>query len=538
MQHDTHPPDPHDHAGDHGPHHGSMGERGVTRHGMHAGHDDANHHDAGHHDANHAGGQMHEMSEQDRRRMVVTHHRRTLWVWWTLVLLGLWTAAAPLTFDYRLGAVDVPGRSVWLSLDARVGALFWSDLLSGLLLAFLGWRTLTPGRPFSRWAACFVGVWLTFAPVLFWSPSMLAYLNDTIVGALVIALTILVPGMPSMVMMMKTGPEVPPGWSYNPSSWPQRWVMIALAFAGWLVSRYLAAFQLGYTDRAWDPFFGDGSRRVLLSDMSHMWPISDAALGALSYTFEFLMGFMGSPARWRTMPWMVLFFGVLIIPLGLTHVVLVVSQPVVVGQWCTLCLLAAAIMLPMIPLSVDEVVAMCQFMRKAVWRDGKPFWRTFWKGDTLEMTEDGRGGADERTPDLADLPSRPLAVVRASTWGVSAPWPLALATVLGLYMMIAPTLLGTAAGDPTGNFSLTDSNHLAGAAVVVAAVCAMGEVIRAGRYLNVLLGLWLAATPLFLAGGNTASTVNNVIVGLALIVLSLPRGKVVERYGRWDQCIF
>jgi hypothetical protein len=27
------------------------------------------------------------------------------------------------------------------------------------------------------------------------------------------------------------------------------------------------------------------------------------------------MGLMGSPARWRTMPWMVTFFGILVIPL-------------------------------------------------------------------------------------------------------------------------------------------------------------------------------------------------------------------------------
>ncbi len=83
--------------------------------------------------------------------------------------------------------------------------------------------------------------------------------------------------------------------------------MIGLGFAGWVVSRYLAAFQLGYIDRVRDPFFGEGSRLVLNSDLSHAWPISDAGLGAFAYTLEFLMGWMGSPARWRTMPWMVTF---------------------------------------------------------------------------------------------------------------------------------------------------------------------------------------------------------------------------------------
>ncbi len=62
---------------------------------------------------------------------------------------------------------------------------------------------------------------------------------------------------------------------------------------------------------------------------------------------------------------MVTFFGVLVIPLGLTHILLVISQPLVVGEWCTMCLVAAGVMLPMIPLEVDEVVAMGQHMVEA-----------------------------------------------------------------------------------------------------------------------------------------------------------------------------
>ena len=94
-------------------------------------------------------------------------------------------------------------------------------------------------------------------------------MNDTLVGALVMGLTVLIPGMPNMIMYMEMGSEVPPGWSYNPSSWPQRWIMIVTGLAGWMVSRYLAAFQLGYIDTVWDPFFGSSSIEVLNSSMSH-----------------------------------------------------------------------------------------------------------------------------------------------------------------------------------------------------------------------------------------------------------------------------
>jgi uncharacterized membrane protein len=486
-----------------------MGERGVTRmaHGDHP------------------------MSEADREHMRAEHHKKTLWVWWTLVLLGLWMVVAPLTLDYGRSPAVPPGpggvgaRELPLSLETRVAAMYWSDLLSGVLLVIFGWRTLTPGRPVSKWLACFVGVWLQFAPLVFWSPSPAAYLNDTLVGMLVIALTILVPGMPGMMMIMKPGPTVPPGWTYNPSSWPQRGVMIALAFAGLVVSRLLAAYQLGYTPRAFEPFFGAGTVRVLTSDMSRSLPISDAALGVAAYTFEFLMGWMGSPARWRTMPWMVLFFGILVVPLGLTHIVLVISQPVVVGEWCTLCLLAALIMLPMIPLTLDEVVAMGQFMVRRVKGEGQPFWRTFWLGDTDEGEK-----PDERSPELGSFPGKPVEVLRAGVWGVSVPWQLALATALGVWLVFAPSVFGT-----TG--PAADSDHLSGALIVTVAVVAMAEVGRAFRFLNVPLGLWVALAPWVLSGAALPAQLSGLVVGLAVAALSFPRGVVYERYGGWDRYV-
>jgi hypothetical protein len=238
--------------------------------------------------------------------MLFVHHSQTLWVYWFLIMLGFWLVLNPLTFGYSQGTVEPSGgREVWLTLSERAAAMTWSDILSGLLLILFGWRSLRPNRPVSLWICCFVGIWLTMAPVVFWSPTSAGFLNGSLVGMLVIALTIMIPGMPNMIMFMAHGTTVPKGWSYNPSSWPQRWIMIAIGFAGYFVSRYLAAFQLGYIDFAWDPFFGDGTRQVLNSPMSHSFPISDAALGTAVYTFEFLMGFMGSPQHWRTMPWMV-----------------------------------------------------------------------------------------------------------------------------------------------------------------------------------------------------------------------------------------
>jgi hypothetical protein len=503
--------DPNTHE-EHGHQHGGMGMRGVTR-PM----EEMKHH--GH------GGHHHEMSDDDKHHMLVMHHKQTLWIYWTLVILGFWVLFSPLTFSYAKATVDPSGgREIWLTLAQRVEFMTWSDIIAGLLLIVFGWRSLTPNRPISLWVCCFIGVWLTFAPLIFWAPTGASYLNATIVGAWVIALSILIPGMPNMILFMKMGGNQPPGWSYNPSSWPQRWILICLAFAGWITSRYLAAFQMGYIDHAWDPFFGESTRQVLNSNMSHMWPVSDGGFGAAAYTFEFLMGFMGATSRWRTMPWMVLFFGILVIPLGLVHIFLVISQPVIVGHWCTLCLLAAGLMLPMIPLSVDEVIAMGQHMLDSK-RKGHGLWQTFWKGGPAEGST-----MDERSPDLIDLPQKPGAVVGAALWGMTFPWRLVLATLAGLWLMFTPAALGVAE-------TASHLFHLGGALVVVTSVIAMGEPLRAGRYFNLLLALIVAGGVWFLPGANLLAQINGIVVALVIAALSIPRGPKTETYGRWDRFI-
>lgn len=502
---------------------GGMGNRGVTRpmSGMHKGHAEEEQHDSAGHK------EHHKMGPEQRNEMLHMHHMQTLWVYWMLVILGIWMVISPLTFSYGKATVDPSGgREVWLSLADRIAAMKWSDITSGVLLIAFGWRSLTVNRPVSLWICCFVGIWLSMAPILFWAPNAAAYVNGTLVGALVVALTILIPGMPNMIMYMKMGSDVPPGWSYNPSSWPQRWIMIVLAFFGWLVSRYLGAFQLGYIDYAWDPFFGNSTRQVLNSSMSHSLPVSDGALGAFAYTLEFLMGWMGSPSRWRTMPWMVTIFGILVIPLGLVHIFLVISQPVVVGEWCTFCLLAAAIMLPMISLAVDEVFAMLQHMVQAKKR-GDNLWEVFWKGgQPFEMN------SDQRSPKLMELPNKPWEVFKASIWGMSFPWTLTASVVLGLWLMFAPATFGVGIEAKAANV-----NHLAGSLIIVISVVCMGEVVRLGRYLNALPGLAVAIIPWFLQDSNLALNISGAVAGLLVAALSLPRGPKTENYGLWDRFV-
>jgi len=445
---------------------------------------------------------QHATSREARARMVVEHHKTTAWLPILVAMLALWLAMSPFVTSYRSPAHGL--------LDLLIG-------LAGAILAAV-WL-IAPLRFFAQWLIAIGGSWLLLQPLVFWAGAA-EYTTDTMIGALWIACSILIPEMPGMMMVMKPGPQVPPGWSYNPSSWLQRAPIIALALIGFFLSRHLAAFQLGHIEKVWEPFFGEGTRRVLTSDVSRAWPISDAGLGAMSYLLEALMGFMGGQDRWRTMPWMVTFFGILVIPLGTVSIVLVIMQPVVVGAWCTLCLLTAALMLFMIPLTLDEVWAMGEFLLRSK-RNGKPFWRTFFLGDTIE----GGKEQDENAPKFgAPL----LAFLPAMVWGLTLPWNLVASALAGVWLMFAPSILGA-----TGRAA--DNDHLIGALVVTWSVIVLAEVARPARYLNVLFGIWLLIAPWVLPGHSAGARWNTLAVGMLIALFAIPSGNIRAKLGLSDR---
>ena len=428
--------------------------------------------------------------------MMLEHPTKERWPQYPIIILGLWLISSPFTFGYQ---------SV---------AMMWSDIVSGVLLIGLATGVLVFRNGWANYANGFVGLWLLFAPIIFWAPTAAAYLNDTLVGILVITFSVLI-----VMRMEMSGPNVPPGWTYNPSTGAQRAPIIAAGLIGFFFSSHMAAFQLGYIDAVWDPIFGRGTVDVLTSDVSQAFPVSDAGLGAVAYAVETLMGFMGDKRRWRTMPWMVTFFGIVVIPLGFVQIVLIILQPVAVGAWCTLCLLSAFAMLCMIALTVDEVVAMGQFLARRM-RQGESLWHAFWMGGRIP--EDEAGVADAMRSDTGSF--------RSMFWGVSIPWTLLVAAALGLWLMLSPTLFGTQG-------LMADSSHLVGALVVTFAVIAMGEPARAVRFINIPFGAWILIAPWLLPGASTVAVWNSVIAGALLVLISILRGPVKDRYGSWDQYI-
>ena len=189
-------------------------------------------------------------------------------------------------------------------------------MASGLAVIALSGLALARPRSWLPWAVALVGVWLLLAPLVFWTASPAAYAVDTLIGTLVIVFAVMVPPQPGLSREALASPaDVPLGWSYSPSSYVQRVPIVALAFIGLFVSRYLGAFQLGHIDSLWDPFFSghgggrNGTEAVVTSSVSKAFPIADAGFGAVAYILDILTGIIGDQRRWRTMPWLVLLFG-------------------------------------------------------------------------------------------------------------------------------------------------------------------------------------------------------------------------------------
>jgi uncharacterized membrane protein len=327
-----------------------------------------------------------------------------------------------------------------------------------------------------------------------------------------------------------SGPTVPPGWDVSPSSWAQRLPIIALAFVGLHISRYLAAYQLGHIDGVWEPFFPggpdpkNGTEEIITSSVSRAWPVPDAGLGAVTYALEIVTGLIGSARRWRTMPWLVVLFGLMIVPLGVVSLTFIIIQPIWIGTWCTLCLIAAVAMLIQIPYSLDELVATGQFLMRRK-RAGRSLLAVFFMGDTDEPA-----GPVPRS--LHDVPAqRPVReLVRDSiAGGVGTPWNLLACTAIGAWLMFSRLALGNEG-------AAANADHLLGALVITISVIALSEVGRAVRLLNVPLGIALVLAPILLDAPDAAA-VSSVGCGVLVILLSLRRGPVRQHYARWDRLI-
>lgn len=436
-------------------------------------------------------------------------HAKNLWAHFINMGLGLWLLTSPPLLGY-----------------ANTG-MAYSDWAAGLLLMVFAGLSLSWRFAWARWVCAAVGLWVIFAPLLFWADSAAAYLNSTLVGILVIGFAAAIRPAPGVSpLAARAGPTTPPGWNNNPSSWLQRMPVIVLALIGFFLSRYMAAYQLGYIDGLWDPFFpglgdaGTGAEAVTGSDISEAFPVSDAGLGAILYALEIVIGLMGSTQRWRTQPWVVASFGILIVPLGVVSITFIIIQPILIGTWCFPCLIAAALMLVQIAYAFNEFVATGQFLRRRR-REGAPVLKIFFIGGT---------DVGDSEPVEEDFARPPLDIIKESiATGVNVPWNLALCVVIGLWLMFTRLTLGAES-------AMADWDHLIGSLVITVAVIAMAESARPVRWLIAPLGAILLITPFVFSVGILAMLAS-IICGIALIALSIRRGPINGAYGDWNKLL-
>ncbi|MCB1741172.1 MAG: NAD-dependent epimerase/dehydratase family protein [Gammaproteobacteria bacterium] len=452
------------------------------------------------------GGSAGELLERSRARYLAEFQRN---LWAPLINLGIgsWLLTSPPILGHQ------------------EPAMAWSDAISGAVVMVLALLALSPARAWARWGCAAVGTWLLMAPLIFWTQSPGAYLNDTLAGALVIGLAILVKPVPGIDPMAAIrGPDIPSGWDYCPSSWEQRLPIIMLAFVGLYVSRYLAAYQLGHTEMAWDPFFAQGTEQVITSSVSKAWPVPDAGVGAVTYMLEILTGILGGRARWRTMPWLVMLFGLMIIPLGAVSIFFIIIQPIVIGTWCSLCLLAAAAMLLQIPYSFDELFATIGFLKERR-RSGRNLLVVFFRGDAGPVDTDD----PERNQSAGSFQTSPYATFgHMLGGGLSVTTPLLISVLIGLALMCSRLLVDTAP-------PLAHADHLLGALIVTVSVASFAEVARWCRFINILLGMAVIASPMLFEGVGVGSMLLDICAGSLLILVSVPRGRIHHTYGEWNR---
>lgn len=173
-------------------------------------------------------------------------------------------------------------------------------------------------------------------------------------------------------------------WRYQPSGWNQRVLIGCLASVAVLIATYMGLYQWRLIDSVWDPVFGGQTQQVLDSDVSHTlrkwFRLPDSIMGAIAYLGDVIFALAGSSQRWRDRPWLVILFGIDVIPLGGVSAILVFMQGTVVGAWCFLCLVTAVICLILICLAYDEIRS-CIIMLHRVWKisgDCRLVWDTFW----------------------------------------------------------------------------------------------------------------------------------------------------------------
>ena len=279
--------------------------------------------------------------------------------------------------------------AIWLISSSRLfyhpanPDFFWvSDLICGAAITVFALFSLKGSL--QKLHLCSIGIALYLVVLGFSSsafPPPALFQNYLILGLLLLMFA-LVPSSPSLppAVFKESYLKV----SAYPSRWSQRIHLSCYSALATAIAVYMGLYQWGIVEEVWDPIFREGTDRVLNSDVSMILlryiRMPDAILGAITYFGDIIFAFAGSSRRWQDRPWLVLLFGLYVIPPALVSILLVVIQGTVLNTWCFLCLITACISVFLILLAFSEVkISICYLT--AVWkkrRDRRLLWNTLW----------------------------------------------------------------------------------------------------------------------------------------------------------------
>ena len=111
-------------------------------------------------------------------------------------------------------------------------------------------------------------------------------------------------------------------------------------------------------------------------------------------------------------------------------------------------------------------------------------------------------------------------------------WAQIINVILGLWIMASPDLLSFA--DPTA----ADNNHIVGPLIVTFAFTALWEATRSVGKWNIALGAWLLIAPWILSFEDKSALINDVAIGAVVVALSFVKGKITQHFGGGWSALF
>lgn len=103
-------------------------------------------------------------------------------------------------------------------------------------------------------------------------------------------------------------------------------------------------------------------------------------------------------------------------------------------------------------------------------------------------------------------------------------WAQIVNTILGLWLMAAPALLGY-------NQIAADNGHIIGPVIVTFSVVAYWEATRVVGKWNFLLGGWLLLAPWILSYDVQSAYISDMGTGILVIIFASVTGNIAQKYG-------